>query len=333
MADPYYDQTVLFLPFEDRGEIPGVYLLGDYSKYGISLSSSNGILSTTAKFGTYGFYSNGFLSESTGIVLTPISQRLAMGTDDFTVEMWYRSTNQGTANATILDVGRDLATTAWALYLSSVNKLTFVNGAGTVIAVGNTTLGTNTWYHLAMTRASGNISLWVNGVLDNTPVSHNISLTASDVCLSMSARGVGYASGYYSYADELRVTKGVARYTSNFTPAQIPLTDYPISKPFTPRNLPTCSGARIDYKDTYFGSQSFSTAGSISGIVKNGSVPVQRRVRLYDSVTGNFVREVWAGLDGTFVFKGLDKNKRFTITSHDHLTGYNDVIAAMATPV
>ena len=337
MADSYYDQTVLFLPFEKRTEFPGSpNLIYDFSKYNARPSvTSSGGLSATSKYGTQGFSSNGFLNESQGISLDYLSRPLALGTADFTVEGWFR-TNHVASNVpfTLIDAGRDLSATSWRFYVApTIQRASFNTGAGTTIIVGNTTLATGTWYHLAVTRSAGLMSIWVNGSLDATPVVNTTSFTASSNCLSATAPGFSSASGFYMFLDDLRVTVGVARYTSSFTPTEIPLSDYPLTTTFTPRNIQIGSSTRVDYKDPYFGSQSITTAGTISGIVKNGAVPVKRRVRLYESSTGNFVREVWAGLDGTFVFKGLDKNKRFTITSHDHLTGYNDVIAARATPV
>lgn len=75
----------------------------------------------------------------------------------------------------------------------------------------------NTWAHIAVTRSSGVIRAFVNGVQGYS--------TTDTTNYTASYMNVG---GYYSttyvmlgYIDDLRITKGVARYTSNFQPPQV----------------------------------------------------------------------------------------------------------------
>lgn len=80
-----------------------------------------------------------------------------------------------------------------------------------------TTPSVDTWYHLAFVR-NGNVwGLYLNGTAENTrTVSGSItSSSLGAVELGRRHDGVQYVDGYI---DDLRITKGLARYTSNFTP-------------------------------------------------------------------------------------------------------------------
>jgi len=77
------------------------------------------------------------------------------------------------------------------------------------------TLSTGTWYHIALSRESGNSRLFVNGT--------QVGSTYADSNTYASEKLI-YASNYTSnfptqgYIDEARLTIGVGRYTTNFTP-------------------------------------------------------------------------------------------------------------------
>jgi len=76
----------------------------------------------------------------------------------------------------------------------------------------------NTWYHIAVTR-SGNVwKMFVDGVEIYTTT---VSITPYDSSNDLKIGGNGSSTPSHSmngYIDELRVTKGVSRYNSNFTP-------------------------------------------------------------------------------------------------------------------
>ena len=74
-------------------------------------------------------------------------------------------------------------------------------------------LSSGTWFHAAMTRESGTSRLFINGVLKDT--------TTTSVTVLINRVGAGYLGtwNYWDgYLDEVRITNGFARYTSNFTP-------------------------------------------------------------------------------------------------------------------
>lgn len=77
----------------------------------------------------------------------------------------------------------------------------------------------------------------------------------------------------------------------------------------------------------------FGGDGHISGIVEIGTVPVKRRVRLYEANSGNLIQEIWSNADGTYAFPSMKKGIEYTVVSVDCARNYNDVIAARVTAV
>ena len=117
--------------------------------------------------------------------------------------------------------------------ISNDNKAQFYvyNNANTYIK-GTTTLTPRRWYHLAVSRdSSSNIRIFVNGVLENT-TNNNYALSNSNQpnFARIGATKIGSSSGSLSkylngYISNVRIIKGTALYTSNFTPSTTPLTN------------------------------------------------------------------------------------------------------------
>jgi hypothetical protein len=88
------------------------------------------------------------------------------------------------------------------------------------------TVSTGVWYHFAASVDSGSARLFING----SQVGSTTSVSSATFTPVGAAVG-GYANAYSNTSlnwigriDDLRITKGVARYTANFTPpsAQLP---------------------------------------------------------------------------------------------------------------
>jgi len=84
------------------------------------------------------------------------------------------------------------------------------------------TLQTNQWQHCAVTRNGNTINVWLNGAKgsDHTIVG-TMQDVDTDVAIGGNVAGSGYADGLIS---NLRLTKGQALYTSNFTPSSSQVT-------------------------------------------------------------------------------------------------------------
>jgi len=153
----------------------------------------------------------------------------SFGTGDFTVETWlWTASYTNTYGRAIVDT-RPLATNGayWYLGLESNGVPVFTTLViGGVTITGSSSCATSSWVHLAATRQNGTIRLFVNGVSAATPITgntDNISSSASGFRIGINAHASvgGFAAEtlWNGYISNLRIVKGGALYTSNFTPS------------------------------------------------------------------------------------------------------------------
>jgi len=174
----------------------------------------------------YSSYSGFF--DGTGDYLTlAANAAFGFGTGDFTVEMWIYPTS--TKNTQFLFDTRDNGAASGTRYALALNNTTSMQpiisvGTGTIVT-SSQTVAINSWYHIAFSKASGTVRLFINGTQVGS-VSSAIDVGASSgpaIGTVGDARGSydGYFAGYIS---NLRVVKGTALYTAAFTPPTAPLT-------------------------------------------------------------------------------------------------------------
>ena len=155
------------------------------------------------------------------------SSDFAFGTGDFTIEFWaYSRDVLGTTQRAFLQIspatGGLSAGTVNNIYIYQGANATALNLTGGLIAVVDdnfvgsnvAVLTTNTWFYVALTRASGTVRLFFNGNV-HASIANTSNLTASNLVV-----GGAYDTAflYDGYINDLRITKGVARYTSKFDP-------------------------------------------------------------------------------------------------------------------
>ena len=196
-------------------------------KSGKNLQQNGGVASSTTqrKFTTsssiYFDGSNDYLD----IVDNRNLMRFESGTD-FTVELWaYLSTvktrNPFISYGTGIN-GNPLHKSNWNIYQYQ-SQLWFNKYDGsTSTQVGKAwTPSAGTWYHIAVSRASGNLRFFIDGTQIGTTTTSNTTTfkdaTNSDP-VRMGYSYIGNANHYLNgYIQDVRITKNLARYTTNFT--------------------------------------------------------------------------------------------------------------------
>ena len=147
----------------------------------------------------------------------------------YTVEMWVYPTALQAAGIAVIfgEWGSSVATRGYALVMTNTQLLQFryVDTNSTTVAPSTSaTISLNTWSHVALVKDGSNIYIFINGVQYlNTTISTVKTSGLSTLTLGAANAGLTSFSGYI---DEVRVTKGVARYTANFTP---PTAEFPNS--------------------------------------------------------------------------------------------------------
>jgi hypothetical protein len=169
---------------------------------------------STVKYGTGSMEFDG-----TGdYVVAAANTSLALGTGEFTVEMWLYPT----AFATYISVWccTNSATVATGFHIgfnASGQMFIYQNSAFRISSSANSgVLTLNQWNHVAVVRSSGVVKIYVDGTAASSTWSTTQDFSQGFNLIGAAPNG---GSEYYTgYIDDLRITKGIARYTTTFTP-------------------------------------------------------------------------------------------------------------------
>jgi hypothetical protein len=169
---------------------------------------------TTKKYGTGSMEFDG-----TGdycLVVPPTSDLFAFGTGDFTVECWVYVTTVAPTYQVIWDA-RTADPSFGSHLVINLGKMTWwLNGASRI--QDSAAMSINTWYHVAVARSGTSTKMFMNGTqVGSTYTDSNsyISRSVPRIGISFDGSPVNPLNGFI---DDLRITKGVARYTAAFTP-------------------------------------------------------------------------------------------------------------------
>ena len=182
----------------------------DEMEHEIEVKGDAHISREASRFGGSSVYFDG----SGDYLESPISDDWAFGTGDFSVELWV---NFSSAPSVVHLIGLHTSgvNTEWSLiYEGSALKL-LITGQPNVVAVWSPS--TNQWYHVAGVRASGTTYLFIDGQLRSTGSSTRSIPAVRTLTVGAANNPALFLHGY---VDEIRISKGVARWTSNFTPPE-----------------------------------------------------------------------------------------------------------------
>lgn len=197
--DPYFANVSLLLQMNGSN---GSTSFVDSSSNSLTVTAAGASISTAqSKFGGSSAYFNGGSSLQTASDLTP----LIMGSGDFTVEAFIRPSSVSGYLAIIsLSSGYD---TTLYIYNGQLVWYNSTTAAGTIAV--------DTWYHVAASRQSTNMRVFIDGALVTTGTDTYPMASGQRFTAGVSPFG---GENFIGWMDEIRITKGVARYTANFTP-------------------------------------------------------------------------------------------------------------------
>jgi hypothetical protein len=190
---------------------------------------SNGGASIDTSQSKFGGASGKFVASSTQYVTTPSSSDFNYGTADMTVDFWVRF-NSLPSGKYMYFLSQRQGTSGWndRCYFYVENDGTHiylvfgtVNAGSTAQAAGAATLTTGTWYHIAFVVASGVDYVFVNGASIGSLGSNGLNFANWTGNLFIGAQ-VDTGDPLDGWIDEFRISKGIARWTSNFTPPTAP---------------------------------------------------------------------------------------------------------------
>lgn len=152
---------------------------------------------------------------------------LELGAGDFTIELFYYHDGGNQTFAGLVGKGAvsSTASDAWTLEFGGPG-LIFVPWASSSTTVQCSLPSNNAWHHVAVTRSGSTLRLFVDGVQESSnTVSFTIATNNSGPLVIGGGAFAPTLRSFSGYIDELRITKGVARYTANFTAPTAPFPD------------------------------------------------------------------------------------------------------------
>jgi hypothetical protein len=180
-------------------------------------------------------WSGGFYFDGTDDYLSiPDSDDWNFGSGDFTVEFWIRRGATDIRHTPIYqcDSGGTAASTSFGATIFADNIMHFriCSGSNLYDAVSTGTILSDIWYHIAGVRDGNTLRLFINGTQDGSVDVTGVTANNSTYPLVIGKTGQYDGSQQFrGFMDEIRIVKGEALYTTNFTPPSEPFTIYRVS--------------------------------------------------------------------------------------------------------
>ena len=169
------------------------------------------------------FLANSLASSGNKVTIDGSNGDFAFGTGDFTVEFWYQAdpTEPNISYNALIGNIAGSASGYWRIgsNYGGTNTLWFTYTTGSYSDVNSSVaIMDNAWHHIAATREGSTLRLFLDGsvVKSDSSVTSDFNQT-TDLNIMYSAQQPGYASGYMQ---DVRIYKGIAKYTSSFSPPE-----------------------------------------------------------------------------------------------------------------
>ena len=197
-----------------------------------------------------------------------VSTMDSLSSGSWTIDCWWMTTDITTQAQTVLS-GDDFY---WGILFNydGSGKMLIDLGNGSSWSIANAVYGTktswanDTWYHIVLIFDGNAYKLYIDGLLDKT-ITTSTSIGSSSE-FNIGVWGNNNWGFHKGYIDEIRITKGIARWTENFT---VPYKAYQDSTPalltggYTITGSGTIENGLIDSTDQWEGSTYINTLGTI----------------------------------------------------------------------
>lgn len=226
-VDPYFSSVTLL--FGNDNAANGTTTFLDQSGTPKTLTRTGGAIYTSTSPPTGMTTSVAFDGAGDGVLSDADANILNVGTGDFTIDGWINVSNV-TANATkivvINNIAGGLGLRVGKTYQGDIAGLGLFASAQADLDYCSFTFSVNTWYYIEVVRSGTTIYFFVDGTQVTTEGtgagSRNFVALSGGAKLNIGIQTSG-AEDFAGKIGPLRLTPGVARHTSNYTPPAAPL--------------------------------------------------------------------------------------------------------------
>ena len=222
-ADPYWANVVALLHMDGADAVDGFI---DERGHQFAAVGPAQIDTAQSKFSG----ASGLFNGASSYLKSPDSNDWDFGTGDFTIEFFIRFNALPSSAACSLVSTYESSTSGWLIQFRNDSpgaRLTFGSSGDSPLDGFTWSPSTATWYHVAMTRASGTVKAFVDGTQVGSDVTNTENISGASGALIVGALNISGVVQYFNgWLDELRITKGVARYTTTFTAPTVPFPNF-----------------------------------------------------------------------------------------------------------
>jgi len=142
------------------------------------------------------------------------SSELQFGTDDFTIECWVYLTGWGGGYSALVSTG----SSNWMLRINNGQVVWFSQVSGGSNTASSNVFNLYQWSHIAVARQSGTLKIYQDGS-QIASVSDSSNYSSSNR-IYLGRQDAVNANGLEGYLQDVRIYKGIAKYTSSFLPPE-----------------------------------------------------------------------------------------------------------------
>lgn len=219
-ADPNFANVSLLL-HGDGANASTTFKDNSRNNFAVSVGGGAKLSTTQFKFG-----SASMSFSALGDYLTVANNTAFDLSGDFTIEAWIYPNGANTGSAICIKRTSNIVAAAYNMGIGQSGGSYYLGFSGSTngfswnvnpsFTNGTQAMAPNSWHHVAACKSGTTITTYVNGVADLVLTGiGNLATTADN--LTIGANDTTGGSYFPGYIDDFRITKGVARYTGNFT--------------------------------------------------------------------------------------------------------------------
>ncbi len=211
-GDPYWSDVVLLVNGDDEAD-GSTNIVDATNKHQLTVANGAKVSTSIYKYGT----GSVAFTDATAHLRTTNSTFALQTNVDMTLEFWAK----GEASETNVFITQASSTTpsssAWWIETVSGKMCVYMSDGSKYTTIGDPNLWSSygsDWIHVAWVNHNGTSTLYINGESKGTPAATPTPVGK----FGFNIGGLGTAYNFNGHIDDLRITEGLARYTSNFTP-------------------------------------------------------------------------------------------------------------------
>lgn len=188
--------------------------------YSGTTTNTGAAKSSTIKFGANSWYFDTGLAD---YMTVPYDAGRDFGANCFTIDFWYRPAALAVSYQGVLDTITGDVNNGFAIrFRTAPYGLQFFEVIGVLqsnVSIPVAAFPANTYVHCAFVRTqAGLLSAYADGILQDSDSSTSVISSAADMTVNLTTFEDWYEDYGATRIDGMRISKGVARWTTNFTP-------------------------------------------------------------------------------------------------------------------